>query len=165
MLYYVKSCLKMKMGFKTEFNGIFVRNESYWFLMPHRRHSSVCIDDWQWERNMYLLHKTLAPWTLTPLPRPPPPPSLSLSFVAANNNEKVQLYCRQWHPYTMHLRHVMGFALFHFHFSAKFVSVYLYIFFFLLFFSMCTPQIFPYTQASYPRTISKWIFPVQACIE
>lgn len=45
-----------------------------------------------------------------------------------NSNNKTTwklLYCRRWHPYTMHLRHLIGPGLFHFHSSAKYLSFFL----------------------------------------
>lgn len=89
------------------------------------------------------------------LPRPLPP-----TTTKKYSNLKL-LYCRQWHPYTMHLRHVMGFVLFTFPFRcktcARCMSVYFRFFFssalaIALALVLCAkPQIFPCTRAPCPR--------------
>lgn len=79
-----------------------------------------------------------------------------------NSNNKITwklLYCRRWHSYTMHLRHVIGPGLFHFHLSAKYLSLSffppltlsLHLSVCVVRFIFCIPQIFPCTRTPCPR--------------
>lgn len=147
----------MKM-FSTKCTGIFIRNESYWFIISHKRHSTTCIDDWQWEQNMYRCTQITAHTHTQTHRQTHRNNNNNNNTITPPSTEALENYYTpvQWHPHTMHSQHIMDFVLFHFHSSAKCV-----------YFSLpddaaatnaaaaaavCAPQIFPCTRASCPRT-------------